>query len=913
MSIDVHAVSHRYKKTIALDNVTLNVPAGASVAIVGPDGVGKSTLLGLIAGVRRVQSGHVRALGGDMTSAAHRNGIAGRIAYMPQGLGRNLYPTLSVVENIDFFARLYGIPKAARRSRIEHLLEATGLAPFPDRPAGKLSGGMKQKLGLCCSLVHDPDLLILDEPTTGVDPLSRRQFWELIAGMRAQRSDLTLIVATAYMDEAERFERVVAIDEGRILASGLKAEVLAQADALTVEDAYLALQRPSRRGDRSPLIIPKLEGVGGPPAIDARELTIRYGDFTAVDHVSFQIAKGEIFGFLGPNGCGKSTTMKMLTGLLPASSGSAALLGQPVNAQDLQTRMRVGYVSQAFSLYEEISVRANLQLHGRLYQIKSEELPQRVNEALTRFDLDEAADALPSALPIGMRQRLQLAAACLHKPDVLILDEPTSGVDPAARDRFWRLLVEMSRRDGVTIFISTHFMNEAERCDRVSLMNAGRVLAMGAPEELQRARAADSLEAAFISYLEDQDAANDPSKHTRRTRVEAIPHQSAITRSTHQSSGDSLLTPLRRTLVFAQREALELARDPLRVAFALLAPMFLLVIMGLGISFDIEKVRFAVLDRDQSMESRNLLDSFARSRYFEPRVPLSDAREMDQRLLTGELRFALEIPPSFGRDLLQGRRPELSVWLEGGATFPAEIARAYILGALQAYEAERRGPHGAERLAAISVEPRFRYNQAFRSVFAIAPGAIMLLLILMPAMLTAVGIVREKELGSITNVYASPAGVGEFLVGKQLPYFALGMISYGLLLSEAIFLFGMVPKGSLIALTAGAGLYVFAATAFGLLVSAFVTTQVAAIFAAAISTAMTAAHYSGFLLPASTLEGMARVMGMSFPSLWFQTISLGVFAKGLGPLDFVKEYAVLLGFGLLFLALARMAVRKQGA
>jgi ribosome-dependent ATPase len=919
-AVQVLSAAHRYGATIALDEVSLSIPTGSSAAFIGPDGVGKSTLLGLIAGVRRIQSGTMTVLGGDMASRAHRDAIAPRIAYMPQGLGRNLYPTLSVVENIDFFGRLYGQSASERRSRIARLLKATGLDPFPDRPAGKLSGGMKQKLGLCCALVHDPDLLILDEPTTGVDPLSRRQFWELISQIRAERSGTTLLVATAYMEEAERFEHIVAIDEGKIIAAGDRASILARTSANTLEEAYIALQRPERRGERTPLVIPLLRTNDGPAAITAENLTMRFGDFTAVDHVSFRIERGEIFGFLGPNGCGKTTTMKMLTGLLPTSEGSAELLGKPVNAQDIANRMRVGYVSQSFSLYDEISVRANLELHGRLCRIPTEELDARVVAALVRFELAGVADALPPALPLGMRQRLQLAAACLHRPEVLILDEPTSGVDPAARDRFWRLLVEMSRRDGVTIFISTHFMNEAERCDRLSLMHAGRVLAVGTPDELRQSHGGGSLEDAFIAYL--QDAAPPPAAHTtseasswtdeaaRSTVGVSKPESSpSIVRSRR-----SLTASLRRIWAFARREAVELTRDRIRLAFALLGPLLLLVAFGYGISFDIENLPYAVIDRDQSLESRLLLEQFSYSRYFAEQPSLTNEFEIDRRLQSGELRFAVDIPPGFGRDLLQGRQPQVSFWLDGGNTFPAETARAYIQGVVLTYAADRfRRLNGRDtHLLPINVEPRFRYNQDFRSVFAITPGTIMLLLVLFPAMLTALGVVREKEMGSITNVYASPATVSEYLIGKQLPYIAIGFVSYISLVVLAASLLGVVPHGSVLALSIAALIYVFAATAFGLLVSAFVSTQVAAIFGTAILTAMTAAHYSGFLFPASTLEGPGRVMGLSFPALWFQTVSLGVFAKGLEASAFVREIAVLLGFGIVFLLLARLSVRKQG-
>jgi ribosome-dependent ATPase len=909
--VKVDSIEHRYGNTVALDKVSLSIQSGATAAFIGPDGVGKSTLLALIAGVKRIQSGRVSVLGGNIALPSHRDLVSPRIAYMPQGLGRNLYPTLSVFENVDFFGRLYGQREEERVRRITRLLAATGLDPFHDRPAGKLSGGMKQKLGLCCALIHDPDLLILDEPTTGVDPLSRRQFWDLIRQIRLDRSGLTVLVATAYMEEAEGFDHIIAMDEGKVIAACPTGQILAETGASTLEQAYVKLQRPQRRGDQGKLIIPPLlQDTDSPPVIVAENLSMRFGNFTAVDNVSFRIARGEIFGFLGSNGCGKTTTMKMLTGLLPASEGRAELLGAPIDARDMTIRMRIGYMSQTFSLYEEISVESNLKLHGRLYRIPAEALGERVASAMVRFDLTQVANALPTELPQGMRQRLQLAAACLHRPEILILDEPTSGVDPAARDRFWRLLVDMSRKEGVTIFISTHFMNEAERCDRISFMHAGRVLAVGSPDEVRKGRGSARLEDAFVSYLEEA-AAQPRSPNAPEAPAIALSRNDLPARSDlpYGRVGASLI----RVFAFTRREVLELVRDRVRLAFALLGPLLLLATFGYGISFDIENLRFAVIDHDRSAESRSFLEHFSQSRYFSERPSLVDEFEIDNRLRSGELRFAVDIPPGFGQDILQNRRPQVSFWLDGGNTFPAETARAYIQGAVLTYAADRHlRRHGqGVQFMPISLEPRFRYNQDFRSVFAITPGSIMLLLIVFPAMLAALAVVREKEMGSITNVYASPAAVSEYLIGKQIPYIAIGIVSYFSLVLMAAGMFNVVPKGSFLILSIAALSYVFAATAFGLLVSAFVSTQVAAIFATAILTAMTAAHYSGFLFPASTLEGPARMMGLSFPALWFQTVSLGVFAKGLPANAFLPEIAALSGFGTGFLVLARIAVRKQ--
>src|SRR5690606_36181425 len=419
---------------------------GQMLGLIGPDGVGKSTLLGLLAGARKLQSGEISVLGGSMAEARHRAGVYARAAYMPQGLGKNLYMELSVAENLDFFARLYGHDAAERRRRMDRLLRATGLDPFPDRPAGKLSGGMKQKLGLCCALIHDPDFLILDEPTTGVDPLARRQFWNLIDEIRADRPQMSVLVSTAYMEEAERFEWLVAMDAGQILSSGTPAELRAQTGTEDLESAYVSLLLPEKRGSETGLHIPPRTSLGGSPAIVAKGLTRRFGDFTAVRDVSFEIERGEIFGFLGSNGCGKTTTMKMLTGLLPASEGEAWLFGEPVDATNIETRKRVGFMSQNFSLWGELTVRQNLMLHARLFHLPAEEIGPRIAALLAQFGLGAHTDAISASLPLGLRQRLSLACAIVHGPDMLILDEPTSGVDPVARDEFWALLVDLSRR-----------------------------------------------------------------------------------------------------------------------------------------------------------------------------------------------------------------------------------------------------------------------------------------------------------------------------------------------------------------------------------------------------------------------------------------------------------------------------------
>ena len=1193
-AITIDHLSHRYGKTTALDNISLTLPRGATVGLIGPDGVGKSTLLGIIAGVRRIQSGQVRVLDGDMTRARDRLALSHRIAYMPQGLGRNLYPTLSVYENIDFHARLFGLDRRERRARIQRLLDATGLAPFPDRAAGKLSGGMKQKVSLCCALVHSPDLLILDEPTTGVDPLSRRQFWALVHDLQQEITGMTTLVATAYIEEAEQFRQLLAMDAGKLLINAPTAATMRDYGCATLEETYIKLLPPEKQqgtGGLDPT--PFVRDPHAPPAIEAHSLTKTFGDFTAVDHVSFTIEKGEIFGFLGSNGCGKTTTMKMLTGLLQASSGSAELLGAPVDAGSVSTRMRVGYMSQAFSLYEELTVRQNLELHARLYRLGANS-KAAISEALTQYDLATVAEQKPAALPLGIRQRLQLAAACLHRPEVLILDEPTSGVDPAARDMFWRHLLRMSREDKITIFVSTHFMNEAARCDRISFMHQGRVLAVGSPATLTAQSGAPNLEEAFIAYLiaDEQrqnpintsldtpstetvgwasahqtnptdatpssnspekpantpigggnptatlpdaikpttntgkplphgggvrvgvtntpatatnnstiplnganpantppDAANPanipldatrPTAATEKplpygvgvgaadnpataTNTSTIPldgvnpvttsldaanpantlldatnpantpldtaetfiHTAAPIPHPHDIAATSLKhphpnppppagegadrtplgtpsietvggatfveniahaenpvtipldaanpapTPLNATApaadtetipspacgvrrpeagrgetanpvntpldgaspvntslgapktatlrywfattwTFARREGTELLRDHVRTFFALFGPIILMTAITWGVSFDIKNLTYAVLDHDHSAESRAIIEPLAGSRYFNELPPLTDESQLLDRLASREAKLTIDIPPDFGRDLLREQRPEIHYHIDGAESFNAANINAYIPAILAAYTREQARARGVTLPPpAASLEPRYAYNQDFKSVNAIAPGVLMLALTLFPAMMAAVGVVREREIGSIANYYTSPASRLQYLVGKQLPYIATAMLSFAILYLMMRYWFGLPMKGSLAALTLATLLMSCTSTPIGLLFSTFTRSQVAAIFLTAIATIMPALNFSGFLVPVSALEGGAHIFGKIIPSTWYAVTTTGTFSKGLGVHELHREILLLALYYAVFLTAACLNLKKQ--
>ncbi|MFZ3260709.1 MAG: ATP-binding cassette domain-containing protein [Thiobacillus sp.] len=544
----------RYRKQMAVDGASLSIDRGEIYGLIGPDGAGKSSLMKAIAGVLSFDGGTLHIFGEKIDSEAAAERVKGRLGFMPQGLGLNLYPELSVEENIDFFAELRDVPPAELAQRKHKLLAMTRLDNFRDRPMKQLSGGMKQKLGLVCTLIHEPELIILDEPTTGVDPVSRRDFWMILTQLLRERG-VTALVSTAYMDEAARFHRLSLMFDGRVLIEGepdtilrevpgalvelvaepqveallrlktrfpqeeavgpklrvfvpgatpqlARAQVEAQLEGLMVsemqavapelEDAFIALlqqRQPAGQDDARQTQVwldgdpPKGDGI----AIAARELSRDFDHFRAVDRVSFEVRQGEIFGLLGANGAGKTTAIKMLTGILPPTGGAGTVAGADMRRAGLSIKGRIGYVSQAFSLYQDMTVQENLRLFARIYGVPGSRLAERIGRVVALAGLSGVTAQLVSKLPMGIRQRLALACALVHGPRVLFLDEPTSGVDPIGRRRFWEILVHLARIEQVAILITTHYMSEAEHCDHLALMHAGRIIADDTPAALKAA------------------------------------------------------------------------------------------------------------------------------------------------------------------------------------------------------------------------------------------------------------------------------------------------------------------------------------------------------------------------------------------------------------------------------------------
>jgi ribosome-dependent ATPase len=523
-----------------------------------------------------------------------------------------------------------------------------------------------------------------------------------------------------------------------------------------------------------------------------------------------------------------------------------------------------------------------------------------------RLGLDAVIDTLPDALPLGLRQRLSLAVALVHGPEMLILDEPTSGVDPMARDGFWRILIELARHDKVTIFISTHFMNEAERCDRISLMHAGKVLVSDTPAALMETRDADTLEEAFIAYLEDAAAEAETGVGAEAAPLPTVPAPSPGEHAQRRFDP-------RRMFSYARREALELRRDPIRMMLAGLGSVILMFIMGYGISMDVEDLSFAVLDRDQTTVSRDYALELAGSYYFIEHAPITDYDDLERRMRSGELSLAIEIPPGFGRNLARGRPVEIGAWIDGAMPMRAETVRGYVQGMHAHWLGQRaaRAPGGAGADGLVNIETRFRYNPNVESLVAMVPAVIPLLLLLIPAMLTALSVVREKELGSIINFYVTPVTRLEFLLGKQLPYVVLGMANFLLLTLLAVTAFGVPLTGSFLTLALATLLYVAVATALGLLISTFMRSQIAAIFGTSVLTMLPATQFSGMLDPVSSLEGAGAFIGRIFPTTHYLTISRGTFSKALGFFDLDMSFVPLLIAVPVLLGLSVAALKKQ--
>lgn len=955
----------------ALDQVALSVERGKITGLIGPDGAGKTTLMRLATGLLVPDAGDIQVLGFNATRQSIE--VQSRVGYMPQRFG--LYEDLSVRENLELYADLQGVPVARRAPRYQELMHMTGLAPFMSRLAGRLSGGMKQKLGLACTLVHPPELLLLDEPTVGVDPVSRRELWQIVYRL-VREQGMTVLLSTAYLDEAERCSDVILLHQGRVLGQGAPAsfsrELAGRAFHLSVpgvpkrrlqaalrgrdgvvdavlegEQVRLVLDKETA-ANPAPLIAdwedarqspaePRFEDafvtrIAGSPTnapaqplapaadsatprpadgnvIEVENLERRFGDFYAVSHLSFSVRRGEIFGLLGANGAGKSTTFRMLCGLLPVSGGSARVAGVDLRRAAATARARIGYMSQKFSLYGNLSVRQNLNFFAAAYGLSGRRRDARIHQALDAFALTPFADAESETLPLGYKQRLALACALLHEPEILFLDEPTSGVDPLARREFWSRINALAD-SGVTILVTTHFMEEAEYCDRMAIMAAGEILALGSPQDIKSRVQRDhepqpTMEEAFIALIEQ--ASTDSAADTRPDgKPSPTAPDDKRPRPSPPARGGS---PMRlRGLI--RKEFLQILRDPSSIAIAFLLPVILLLLFGYGVSMDARHVPLATVVEQPDATTASLVGAFRQSPYFRP-VIMTNMREAETALMAGDVNGIVHLRADFRRRMNSPTGAPIQLIVNGVDANYARLIEGYVQGTWSTWLIQRAAANGLEPRLGVTLEPRIWFNPNLRSRDYLVPGLIVVIMTLIGALLTALVMAREWERGTMEALLITPVRIREVLGGKLVPYFVLGMGGMGLSVAMAVWLFEVPLRGSLAVLTVASSLFLIVALGMGLLISITARNQFVAGLIAIITTFLPAFILSGFIFDIGSMPRIVQILTHLIAARYFVAILQNSFLAGdLWPV-LLPNAAALLIMATVFLGLSRRRARKR--
>ena len=957
VAVRLSSVVKRFAGLTALAGISADILPGRLTGLVGPDGAGKTTLMRLLAGLLHPDQGRIAVMGRD--TVREQDEIARLTGYMPQRFG--LYEDLSVLENLRLYADLHALAESRRKEIFTRLLEFTRLAPFTARLAGKLSGGMKQKLGLACALMAQPAVLLLDEPGVGVDPASRQDLWRMVGELTD--AGMAVLWSTAYLDEAEQCASVLLLNEGRLefqgppddltqqlrgrsfrlnRPAGDKRQRLAQLlDRPTVSDGVIqgqALRLVLRRdappeaantlpdAAEGPLeaVAPRFEdafidllggGPGGtsalaermppvhlesPTAVSCHELSRRFGNFIAADAVSFEVRQGEIFGLLGPNGAGKSTTFKMLCGLLEPSSGTAHVAGLDLARASSAAKNRIGYMAQKFSLYGLLSVRQNLEFSAGVYGLCGEIRQQRIDEMIDTFALERFLDTAPGDLSLGYRQRLALACAVMHHPPVLFLDEPTSGVDPVTRREFWTHINGMVRK-GMTVMVTTHFMDEAEYCDRVALMHQGRVIVLDSPDALKARAAPDdgrelTMEEAFIRLIGDGERKEREEPATND--APDLPASPALPPSRRRS----------RLAAIVRKESLQARRDPATLLVAFVLPVLMLFLFAYAVSLDTRRAPVGVVLESDDAAAQSLAAAFAGSPYFAV-TPARDRREVEAALVAGDLRAYLVIPQDFARRMQRGQRDGLVQLITDGAQpNTAAFVTSYAQGVISNWQA---GEQGLQNRPPIRLQPRFWFNPEIESRRALVPGALAVVMTMIGTLLTALVVAREWERGTMEGLFSTPASVLEILAGKLLPYFVLGLMATAIGAALAVGVFDVPLRGSPFTLILLAAVFLIPALGQGLLISVVAKNQFVAAQIALISGFLPALLLSGFLFEISSMPLPIRLLSNIVPARHFNAGLQTVFLVGdVWPL-LIPALGALLAIGAFFFLLALRKTRKN--
>ncbi len=970
-SVRLSGVVKTFPGVTALAGISADIFPGQLTGLVGPDGAGKTTLMRLMTGLLHPDQGSISVMGHDTVLA--QSAIAHVTGYMPQRFG--LYEDLSVLENLQLYAELRALPVAQRAETFARLLAFTRLGPFASRLSGRLSGGMKQKLGLACALMARPAVLLLDEPGVGVDPVSRQDLWWMVTALTQE--GMAVVWSTAYLDEAERCHSVLLLNEGRVAFQGspdvlthrldgrcyrlmtpagdrrgLLTEALnlpAVSDGVIQGRSLRLVLRPEATTDAlSPLTaVAKAElravethfedafvdllggGPGGtsviaalmapvslptPVAVSCQQLTRRFGQFTATDQVSFEVRQGEIFGLLGPNGAGKSTTFKMLCGLLKPSSGVAHVAGLDLAHATSAAKSQLGYMAQKFSLYSLLSVRQNLEFSAGVYGLTGALRQERIAEMVEAFELARFLDASPDELSLGYKQRLALACAVMHRPAVLFLDEPTSGVDPLTRREFWMHINGLVRK-GVTVLVTTHFMDEAEYCDRVALMYRAQVIALDTPDALKArvSRGGDhepTMEEAFIGLIEAVDVAAGrevPAATTASTQSVSAPATPA--RPAVCAAPPTRIFPgfsARRLRAIVRKESLQAWRDPSTLLVALVLPVLMLFLFAYAVSLDTRRVPLGIVLESDTEAAQSLAAAFAGSRYFSV-TPARDRRQVEAAVLAGHLRAYVVIPQDFSSRLLRGQSDGLlQIVTDGTQPNTATFVSAYAQGVVGHWQASRAG--GAPP---VTLLPRFWFNPEVESRRALVPGALSIIMTMIGTLLTALVVAREWERGTMESVFSTPASAFEILLGKLLPYFALGMLASVIGAILAVVVFGVPLRGSVLTLMLLSAVFLVPALGQGLLISVLAKNQFVAAQLALISAFLPALLLSGFLFEISSMPGPLRFITHIIPARHFNSALQTVFLAGDVWSRLLPALGAMLAIGAGFFALAFAKTRKR--
>lgn len=966
IAIHIDGIIKRFdkEKNPALASISATIKRGSITGLVGPDGAGKSTLIRIIAGLMLANEGQVLVEG--LNPAVDTDALRVVVGYMPQKFG--LYEDLTVLENLTLYASLRNLLGDERVQEFKRLLEFTDLTSFTDRAAGNLSGGMKQKLGLACALLGRPKVLLLDEPSVGVDPISRLELWKMMSALVAD--GITVIWSTSYLGEAELCDEVLLMNEGKLMYAGTPQAITENLQGRCIQiqgiegNHRLVLKHALRdnavmdgviQGKNIHLLLreaqkfPNLELIqagmhatfvevkpsfedafmdilgGGPggdsvlskvmkpvpilgssdTVIEAKNLTKMFGTFAATSNINFKIKRGEIFGLLGPNGAGKSTTFKMMCGLLAQTSGSAAVLGIDLQKHASLARQNIGYMAQKFSLYGDLSVLRNLEFFSGIYGLFGKKQTKKIAEMVNAFDLHDYLNMSANELPLGFKQRLALACAIMHEPAILFLDEPTSGVDPISRREFWTHINGLVEK-GVTVMVTTHFMEEAEYCDRIGLVYKSVLIQSGTPDALKeqamhgRNNKEITMEEAFIELVQAYD------KSVNEHALEK-PKFIAKTSARFMIHNDSL----RRLLALCLKEFYQIIRDPSNILIAFIMPMMLLFLFGYGVNLDSSKIRLGILINDSSSEARRFADSFKYTPYIED-IPLKSVEDAEEQLTAGKIRGFVAIQPNFSQKITKshGIAP-VQIVTDGAETNTANFVAGYAMGAWEFWQLLRSLESRQSQVNTIDMQPRYWFNSAVISRYFLVPGSIALIMTVIGALLSSLVVAREWERGTMEALLSTPITRMELLCSKLVPYYLLGIISMSVCTIIAVMVMGVPFRGSLLALFMITSLFLGSSLGLGLLLSTVMRNQFNAAQAALNIAFLPAIILSGFIYEISSMPAVVQGFTYIISARYFVTALQTLFLAGDIGLLLVKNALFLIISAMLFLALTYKFTRRR--